>query len=112
MLSKPFRLRSRSDFDRLWKQGRAFYGRILGIRWAPNRFVNARFGILLGVKLHKRAVRRNLARRRLREALRREFIPAIKGVDVAIIGRPGIIEAPYSKIIEELRRLFERARLL
>ena len=112
MLPKELRLRNKRDFDKLWKRGRSLHGRLLGIRFAPNQKGDTRLGIVIGVKIHKRATKRNTAKRRIREALRREYAPRIHGFDIAVIGRSGIIEASYKEITDELGAILTHAHLL
>lgn len=112
MLPKTQRLRARKDFDVLWKHGRAVYGHALGIRFAPNRRTESRFGVVAGLKVSKRATRRNLLRRRVREALRKEFAPRLKGFDIAVIARPGSTDRSYAELRDELASLFRRAHLI
>lgn len=113
MLPKNLRLRNKRDFEKLWKRGQSVYGRLLGIRFLPNQKGETRLGAVVGVRVHKRATKRNTAKRRMREALRREYASRIsRGFDVAIIGRPGIIEASYKDIVNELGTLLSRAHLL
>lgn len=113
MLPKNLRLRDKRDFEKLWKRGRSVYGHLLGIRFLPNRVGDTRLGVVVGVKVHKRATKRNSAKRRIREALRREYAPRImRGFDIAVIGRPGIIEASYKDIVDELGALLSRTHLL
>ncbi|MBI4133619.1 ribonuclease P protein component [Candidatus Uhrbacteria bacterium] len=112
MLPKAQRLRARKDFDALWKRGRSVYGHALGIRFTETRRRTARFGVVAGLKVSKRSVERNRIRRRIREALRREFAPRIKGYDVAVLARPGSARRSYDEVVSELAELFRRARLL
>lgn len=112
MFPKVQRLRTKKDFDVLWKRGRAVYGRALGIRFAPNGGIESRFGVIAGLKVSKRATKRNLARRRVREALRREFAPRLKGYDVAAIIQPGSVGRSYQELAAELDALFRRAHLI
>lgn len=111
MLHTNNRLRARKDFELLWKRGRSVYGHSLGIRFAKNELKESRFGVVVGLKVHKRAVKRNLVRRRIREAIRREHADKIKGYDVAIIVRKEALDLPYQKLKDELGLLFQRAKL-
>lgn len=112
MLPRGQRLRARKDFEQLWKRGRSVYGRTLGIRFARNPGGQSRFGAVVGVKISKRATKRNRARRRIVEALRREFVPHLRGHDIVVVGRAGILERSYQEIVEELGALFRRVKLL
>jgi ribonuclease P protein component len=64
-----------------------------------------RVGFAVGRQL-RGAVRRNRARRRLREAYRaaRDVAPA--GVDLVVIGRGGALTQPLPALIDDLRAAF------
>jgi len=69
----------------------------------------------LGVVASRRlggAVKRNRARRLLREAFRRERPHMHGDFDVVLVARREILEADWQSIREELRRLARRAGLL
>ncbi|MBI4280824.1 ribonuclease P protein component [Candidatus Uhrbacteria bacterium] len=111
MVPKENRLRKREDFDRIWKQGRSRHGKLLGLRFAPNQDKVGRCGIMVGLKVSKRATRRNHLRRRIREALRREFLPILGAFDVIIMAHPQSAGASYVDIKKELAFLFGKAGL-
>lgn len=109
MLKKTNRISRNKDFDRAFKAGRSFYSQILGIKAAKNERETNRLGILISVKVSKKAVTRNLFKRRIREIVKQE-LPKIKvGHDLVIIVLPKIIEKDFleikSTIIKGLRVL-------
>jgi ribonuclease P protein component len=51
-------------------------------------------------------VRRNRARRRLREAYRVARDAAPPRVDVVVIARARVLEAPFAELVQEMREAF------
>ncbi|MFA5000541.1 MAG: ribonuclease P protein component [Patescibacteria group bacterium] len=98
MLKKNNRISRDKDFDRVFKTGRSFYSPILGIKAAENGLNVNRLGILINVKVSKKAVERNLYRRRLREIIKQEFPGMKKGHDLAVIVFPPILEKDFKEI--------------
>lgn len=88
------------------------YGHALGIRFAKNNLPQSRFGVVAGLKVHKRATKRNLIKRRIREALRREYVDRVRGYDVAIVARASALDRSYQQIADELGLLLGRAKIL
>ena len=77
----------------------------------PNDLDRSRFGVAAGRSLGK-AVQRNRAKRRIREALR-PLIPEIEpGWDLIILARRPLQEATLQQCQEILKELLRRARLL
>ena len=111
MFAQQQRLRTRRDFDTLWKHGRSVYGRSLGLRFAPNGTGVNRFGVIIGLKVSKRSTKRNTIRRRIREVLRRELSKTEKGYDIAVIVQPGAVGMDFAKISEDLTVLIHRMKL-
>lgn len=96
----------------LRKRGQAVYGRALGIRFASNNLFESRFAVVVGLKVSKRATKRNLVRRRIRAALRREFVSVVRGYDVAVMVQPPAVNLSYQDLVAELDVVLRRARLL
>ncbi|MDX2084166.1 MAG: ribonuclease P protein component [Candidatus Melainabacteria bacterium] len=132
MLSRPYRLRS----DRLFK--RTLHGERLcansffavfvlyhlpnyraSHRGSPraNTPPSPRFGFVVSRKIHKRAVRRNRIKRRLREWVRTQLLPAhapalSQVAALVVVARPGSLHASYQAMGEALNRCTQRLRPL
>ena len=79
------------------------------VRFVPNGRDHDRFGISSGRRLGG-AVRRNRARRRLREILRRSPNETGHGWDVLIVLRPPAVDASYDELRLVLERLLGQVR--
>lgn len=102
MLAKENRISLDKEFDRVFKTGQSFYAKVIGIKTALNDLKYARFGILVGLKVSKKAVIRNKARRQIRSILGQE-LPSLKtGKDVIIIVLPPILDKNFKEIKEIL----------
>lgn len=106
------RLRKTSDIEKLFKNGKSFLTALFSLKLAKNNFKETRFAVVVGTKVHKRAVRRNLIKRRIRAALI-ELIPGIKsGFDVVISARTASLDKTAAQIKQELVSAFQRTGLL
>lgn len=82
------RLVRRSDFQRLFQEGRGFRGAWMVLKILPNGTPRRRFGCTIRRKVFPEAVRRNRIKRWLREAFRRNQRDIQAGLDyLAVITR-------------------------
>ena len=112
MLSQANRLKKDREFKRVHKEGKFFGSHFLALKIAPNNLKDTRFGIIVGTKVSKKAVDRNKAKRRLREAIRQQ-LPQIKpGFDVVLMVKPEITSKDYQEIVKTVFGLLKKSRLL
>ncbi len=113
MLPRLYRLKKKSDFDRLLKKGKlnSRFGEFLAIRFICNNQQNSRFGFLAAKKNFKKATLRNKIKRRLREMVRQKLSLVKPGYDIVLIARPGIENKRPAEVKESLEILLEQARL-
>ena len=73
---------------------------------------SSRFGFIISTKIHKRAVKRNRAKRLLSEAIF-ALSPKIKpGFDVVFLAKKKIVEANLEEVKIEVKRLFAKAGMV
>jgi len=111
MLKKKNRINRKKDFDRIFKTGQSFYGRILGIKAAKNELELNRFGIMISTKVSKKAVIRNRYKRQLREIIKNELILMKTGYDLVLIVFPLILDKNYQELEDLVRNGFKKLKL-
>ncbi len=111
MLAKENRITLDKEFDRVFKTGQSFYGKILGVKTIPSGLDVSRVGILIGLKVSKKAVIRNKIKRQIRSITDRELLSLKPGRDIVIIVLPLILGKEFKEIEEELRKGFKKLNL-
>ena len=114
MLPKQNRLPLRTELKRLKKEGRLFQGKLFGLLVGRSHPLGepSRFAFIISTKIHKRAVKRNRAKRLLSEAIK-DLLPQIKsGFDVVFLAKKNLIEANLWQIKKEISLLFRKTYLL
>ena len=94
------------------KRGRPFFAKELGFKIIKNDLNKNRYGIVVNLKIDKRAVVRNKVRRRIREIIRLNDENFKQGFDVMILTRESIKGLKYKEIEEKLLGLFRKAKLI
>ncbi len=98
MLEKKNRICKNKEFDQVFKTGQSFYAKEFGIKSANNNQIFTRMGLLVGLKISKKAVVRNKLKRQIRSIISQEM-PKIKdGKDIVIIALPQIINIKFSDL--------------
>ncbi|MBD2232070.1 ribonuclease P protein component [Phormidium tenue] len=117
MLPKHHRLRRSRDFSQVYRQGRRAASAHLLLRaWSIPSGAKAaipndpapRIGIVVSLKVHKRAVVRNRLKRRVRAALR-TLLPRLRPAQWIVISlKPEAAECEYGEFLRELEQLFTK----
>jgi len=105
------RLRKAAEFQRVREGGRAWAHPLFVLSAAPNGLERTRVGLLVSRRVGN-AVKRNRARRLLREATRR-WLPRVRpGWDMVIIARSPLVESKLQPVEAALERLLRKGSLL
>ena len=107
------RLRRRPEFERAYSEGTRVNARFMTVIVVPNAGTHPRLGVAASRKLGA-AVRRNRAKRRARELFRcHKNGPVFEtqpGLDVVIVPRREMSDAPFSDVEADFKRALERCR--
>lgn len=110
-MKRRYRIRTRSEFQRIYQEGRSFANRAAVLYVLGGRAGGPRVGFAAGRKLGS-AVVRNRVRRRIREAVR-QLWPGVRGEPLLIlIGRAAAREMPFAELQQKIAELLRRAGLL
>jgi ribonuclease P protein component len=105
--AKSTRLTDSPEFERVYRQGVAYRGRLFTVHAFPNEVGTPRLGLSVSRKVGN-AVRRNAVRRRLKEV----FYSALAGIpgdlDLVVSARPAAAEADFSELNEEFARALRK----
>ncbi|MFA4942132.1 MAG: ribonuclease P protein component [Patescibacteria group bacterium] len=108
MLNKFNRLSKNKDFDNVFQKGRSNYKEILGAKLTLNNLNYNRFGVLVGLKVSKKATVRNKIKRQIKTIIRLNEPFLKKGYDCVIVVLPLILAKNYQEIEEYLKAVFKR----
>lgn len=110
-MERRFRLRRATDFQRLRREGRSWSHPLLVLVACRNGLDVTRVGVTATRKIGK-AVRRNRAKRLLREAARHLYPRLKPGWDLLLIARAEILQVKEPQVREALSLLAREAGLL
>jgi len=111
---KSARLRNSTEFRTVYENGKRFDGRLMTVFILANEFGQHRLGITASRKMARHAVKRNRAKRLIREAFRLSAgdLDALGArYDWVFNARRGLLEVKADAVIAELRVLVDRLRL-
>jgi len=111
MLNKNNRISRNKDFDRVFKLGRSFYGKIIGLKAVDNNASFTRLGILISTKVSKKAVVRNRFKRQIRRIIQEQLANIKEGKDIIIIVFPEILDKKFQEIKDFLKIGLNRLNL-
>jgi ribonuclease P protein component len=98
------RLTDSPEFERVYRQGTAYRGKLFSVHAFPNVHGTPRLGLSVSRKVGN-AVTRNAVRRRLKEVFQSCISEKSKNLDLVVSARPAAAEATF----EELRAEFSES---
>lgn len=108
MIARSYKLSLNNDFERVFKTGRSLYGRFLGVKMVRNNLKFSRFGVILGLKIEKSAVKRHLLKRRIFKVIAELQPKLLFPADYVIIALPAIKEASFSELRQEIINILSK----
>jgi ribonuclease P protein component len=110
MALRPDVLRYQRDFDRLYKKGRSAGEKYVVLFWAPNGLPYVRRAFLASKKVGD-SVRRNRARRLMRESFRHMEKELPDGIDIVWVARSVITNVKCGEVEASMRRALKKGKL-
>lgn len=112
-LPRAYRLRRRQDFQQVYQRGHRRAGTYMSVHSlahtrlqpAQSPQLASRFGVVISKKVSKKAVVRNLIKRRIKAAVRQLRPRLSTGCSVVVVCRSAIANCKYDEILRELERL-------
>ena len=104
-------LKENYEFRRLYQKGASAVGSCMVLYCRKNRLGRSRLGLTASVKLGN-AVKRNRARRRLREVYRLNSLRLRQGWDIVLVARNRTLTAPWGELNDTFFRLCRKLDLL
>lgn len=110
-MHRRHRLTANERFQQVRRQGQSREERLVVLIYLPNDLPYSRFGFAASRRVGK-AVRRNRARRLLRESVRLQLETLAAGWDMIFIARTGTAAATFQQVDSDCRKALRRAGLL
>ena len=108
-MKKELRLRKKSDFYKVFKDGRRFVGPRFVLYALKTLSGEARLGVSISKIHYKLATKRNRLRRIIKEMFRNEFSSKLKEYDLVVTSRAKPSSYQEGKIQGEVKELFLKA---
>lgn len=112
MLSKRYRFHSRGGVRFVYQKGKTIRKPKLSLIFMPNTRGFTRVAVVVSKKVMKSAVGRNRIRRRVYEALRKNFEFVPKKTDyVFVVFSKDVLETPFTELEKLLGELVEESKI-
>ncbi len=112
MLPRKHRLTEDKDIKRVLKNGRAVFTNLFTLKATKSEALNVRVAVVVSTKVDKRSTKRNLIKRRIREAFA-QLIPKIKTpVDLVVTAKSEAIDREYQAFLEALEYCLSKLGLI
>lgn len=112
MLSKKYRFHSRGGVRYVYQKGKTIRSPKMSLVYTDNNRGFTRFAVVISKKVIKSAVGRNRVRRRVYEAIRKNFADIPKQKDyIFVIYQKNIKEMPFSELENLLADLIVQSKI-
>jgi len=107
MLARDRRVRRSRDFERIWRTRHIYRHPALVLRVVRSTNGAGRAGFIVAKATAKRAVDRNLLKRRLREIVRAHTLPS--GTDLVFVAQRGALSITFAELKHVVSSLLNQA---
>ncbi|WP_129599564.1 ribonuclease P protein component [Anaerophilus nitritogenes] len=110
-MKDTLRLRKNADFKKIYAKGNSVANRQLVVFYMKNNQVDNRIGFIASKKVGN-SVKRNRARRLMKEAFRIYDQQIEKGYDLIFIARVNINDASYQEVEKSISHILKKSKIL
>lgn len=112
MLNKKYRFHSRGGVRYVYKNGKTVRKTKMSLVFAPNERNFTRISVVVSKKVMKTAIGRNRIRRRIYEALRKNFEYIPKKIDyIFVVFSKDLLTMPFNELEKLLGELVEESKV-
>ncbi|HRY63095.1 MAG TPA: ribonuclease P protein component [Patescibacteria group bacterium] len=111
MLAKNNRLRTKKDYDLVFKKGQTYFSPFFNLKISLAARPTTRFGIIISTNISKKATARNLLKRQIRTIIRKNLANIKDNLDIIINTKPASLVLNYQELEQELLFLFNQAHI-
>ncbi len=114
MISRKNRFHGYGSLKFVYRNGKTVRGPLFATKSQPNpKRSGYRFAVVVSRKVHKSAVKRNLMRRRLFEAMQSLASDVNQPYDIVLtVFSDDVLEEPYTKLVKQLKKQLIEAGIL
>ena len=107
-----YRLKSERDFARLARSRKTGYAKSIGVKVRENKLPYSRFGVVVGLKVSKKAVYRNLLKRRLRDIMKAHLDEVLSGYDVMVLVQKSALDIDFKTLEADYVKALGKAGII
>ncbi|NMB48726.1 ribonuclease P protein component [Candidatus Kuenenbacteria bacterium] len=111
MLAKKNRLSAQKEYDLVFKKGQIYFSPFFNVRVATLIVGPSRFGIVTSTNISKKAVARNLIKRRIRAIISKNLANIKDNLSITIHVKPASLNLDYPSLEKELLFLFKKGSI-
>ncbi|MCK4635373.1 MAG: ribonuclease P protein component [Candidatus Moranbacteria bacterium] len=108
MFAKKYRISKDDDFNKVFRNGKSFYGDFFMVKVLKNNLELNRFAVVVSKKVSLKAVERNGIKRKLREVLKKNVNLFPENCDVIIYVNKSILGKSFNEIEDKLKGCFRK----
>lgn len=110
MLKQKYRLKKKYQFNYVYKVGKSCHGKFLMLVYSPSKNQNVKIGISVSKKVGN-AVKRNRARRLLREAITPFLAQLNPNFNVIMVAKQSIEGKKLDPVLNDLKTALDKSGL-
>lgn len=112
MFAQKHRLTKTKEIDQVFKKSRSVFLNNLGIKVLVNKLGYLRLSVLVSTKVSKKAVERNLLKRRIKAVLKKHLDENKTSVDMIVLTKPENKQLDFSELEKTITQILKKHKLI